>query len=124
VGHWDGGRLKQVLRNLVSNAIAHGSPDTPVRVVLLGEETEVRLTVTNEGPTIDPSAQSQLFDPLKRGLTQTSSHEYNDGLGLGLFIVREVALAHGGRVEVSSDSTEGETTFTVILPRQNPVASR
>ena len=93
-------------------------------MALVSEEREVRLNVTNEGPIIDPSAQSQLFDPLKRGLTQTSSHEYNDGLGLGLFIVREVVLAHGGRVEVRSDSTEGETTFTVILPRQTPVASR
>ena len=124
VGHCDGGRLKQVLRNLVSNAIVHGSPDTPVRVALVGEEPEIRLEVTNEGPAIDPSFQSQLFDPLTRGLAQTSSREYNDGLGLGLFIVRELVLAHGGRVEVRSDSTEGETIFTVILPRQKSVPSR
>ena len=124
VGHYDGGRLKQVLRNLVSNAIVHGSPDTPVRVALVGEEPEIRLKVTNEGPAIDPSFQSQLFDPLTRGLAQTSSREYNDGLGLGLFIVRELVLAHGGRVEMRSDSTEGETTFTVILPRQKSVPSR
>ena len=124
VGHYDGGRLKQVLRNLVSNAIVHGSPDTPVRVALVGEEPEIRLKVTNEGPAIDPSFQSQLFDPLTRGLAQTSSREYNDGLGLGLFIVRELVLAHGGRVEVRSDSTEGETTFTVILPRLKSVPSR
>jgi len=124
VGHCDGGRLKQVLRNLVSNAIVHGSPDTPVRVALVAEEPEIRLQVTNEGPAIDPSFQSQLFDPLTRGLAQTSSREYNDGLGLGLFIVRELVLAHGGRVEVRSDSTEGETTFTVILPRLKSVPSR
>ena len=124
VGHCDGGRLKQVLRNLVSNAIVHGSPDTPVRVALVGEEPEIRLKVTNEGTAIDPSFQSQLFDPLTRGLAQTSSREYNDGLGLGLFIVRELVLAHGGRVEVRSDSTEGETTFTVILPRLKSVPSR
>ena len=124
VGHCDGGRLKQVLRNLVPNAIVHGSPDTPVRVALVGEEPEIRLKVTNEGPAIDPSFQSQLFDPLTRGLAQTSSREYNDGLGLGLFIVRELVLAHGGRVEVRSDSTEGETTFTVILPRLKSVPSR
>jgi len=124
VGHCDGGRLKQVLRNLVSNAIVHGSPDTPVRVALVGEEPEIRLKVTNEGTAIDPSFQSQLFDPLTRGLAQTSSREYNDGLGLGLFIVRELVLAHGGRVEVRSDSSEGETTFTVILPRLKSVPSR
>jgi signal transduction histidine kinase len=119
MGHWDGGRLKQVLRNLVSNAIVHGSPGTTVRVALVGEETEIRLRVTNEGPAIDPSAQSQLFDPLTRGLTQISGHEHKDGLGLGLFIVRELVLAHAGRVEVSSDRTEGKTTFTVSLPRQS-----
>jgi signal transduction histidine kinase len=124
VGHYDGGRLKQVLRNLVTNAIVHGSPDTPVRVALVGEEPEIRLSVTNEGPTIDPSFQSELFDPLKRGIAHTNSHEYNDGLGLGLFIVRELVLAHDGRVEVRSDSTEEETTFTVILPRQKSVPSR
>jgi signal transduction histidine kinase len=117
VGHVDGGRLKQVLRNLVSNAIVHGSPETPVRVVLVGDEVQIRLEVTNEGPPIDPSVQSQMFDPLKRGLAQTSSDEYSDGLGLGLFIVREVVLAHGGRVEVRSDTKAEETTFTVILPR-------
>jgi signal transduction histidine kinase len=124
VEHCDGGRLKQVLRNLVTNAIVHGSPDTPVRVALVGEEQEIRLNVTNEGPAIDPSFQRELFDPLRRGIAQTNSHEYNDGLGLGLFIVRALVLAHGGRVEVRSDSTEGETTFTVVLPRQKSVTSR
>jgi hypothetical protein len=123
MGHWDGGRLKQVLRNLVSNAIVHGSPDSPVRVALVSAETEVRLKVTNEGPIIDPAPQSQLFDPLKRGVAQTRGDEYNEGLGVGLFIVRELVLAHGGRVEVHSDSTERETTFTVCLPREQPVAS-
>jgi len=117
VGYCDGGRLKQVLRNLVANAVVHGSPDTAIRVALVGEEAEIRLKVINQGPTIDPLFQTQLFDPLKRGLVQPSSREY-DGLGLGLFIVRELVRAHGGRVEVRSDSTEGETTFTVILPRQ------
>ena len=54
------------------------------------------------------------------GALSRCAHSYSDGLGLGLFIVREVVLAHGGRVEVRSDSTERETTFTVILPRQKP----
>ena len=88
-GHWDGRRLKQVLRNLVSNATEYASPDTPVRVALVGEEAGVRVEVANEGPIIDPSVHSELFNPLKRGLAQTSSHEDQDRLGLGLFIVRE-----------------------------------
>jgi signal transduction histidine kinase len=122
-GRWDGRRLKQVLRNLVSNAIEYGSPDTPIRITLVGEEAEVRLNVANEGPSIDPAVQDQLFDPLTRGLAQTSSHEDQEGLGLGLFIVREIVLAHGGKVEVCSDGGTAVTTFAAILPRHKPVAS-
>jgi signal transduction histidine kinase len=115
-GHWDSWRLKQVLRNLVSNALQYGSPDAPVSVRVVGEEREVRLEVTNQGPTIDASVESQIFEPLMRGLRPPSSR--TDRLGLGLFIVRQIALAHGGRVTVSSDGELGTTTFAVILPRQ------
>jgi signal transduction histidine kinase len=117
-GHWDSRRLKQVLRNLVCNALEHGSPDTPVSVTLVGEEAEVRLEVANQGPRIDAAAQSQLFDPLRRGLERTRS---GDGLGLGLFIVRQIALAHGGRVAVNSGEDGARTTFAVILPRHETV---
>jgi signal transduction histidine kinase len=114
-GRWDGARLQQLLRNLVSNAIKYGSPDTPVRVALRGEEADVRLEVTNSGPTIDPSALGQIFDPLRRGSPQGNGRDARGGLGLGLFIVREIAAAHRGEVEVRSDA--GETTFAVLLPR-------
>lgn len=114
-GRWDGARLQQLVRNLVSNAIRYGSPDTAVRVGLRGEEADVRIEVTNSGPTIDPSALGQIFDPLKRGVAQGDRPDARSGLGLGLFIVREIAHAHGGEVEVRSD--EGETTFVVRLPR-------
>jgi signal transduction histidine kinase len=120
-GAWDGGRLKQVLRNLVSNAIEYASADTPVRVTLVGEQAEVRLEVANEGSVIDPSLRNQLFEPLKRGVVKTASHEDHEGLGLGLFIVREIARAHGGRVEVHCDA--GQTVFAVSLPRQQPAPS-
>ena len=115
-GHWDGRRLKQVLRNLVCNALEHGFSDTPVSVTLVGEEGEVRLEVANQGRQIDAAAQSQLFDPLARGPERTSGR---DGLGLGLFIVREIVLAHGGRVAVNSDV--GRTIFAVSLPRREAV---
>jgi signal transduction histidine kinase len=119
-GEWDAPKLQQSLRNLVSNAIQYGGPDTPVRVALHGEEAEIRLEVTNSGPAIDPSALSEIFDPLKRGVAR---REQDDGvsLGLGLFIVREIARAHGGGVEVRSDG--GETTFAVRLPRHKPGVS-
>lgn len=116
-GRWDGGRLKQVLRNLVSNAVKFGSSDTPIRVALRGEEADVRLDVTNSGPPADPSALGQIFEPLRRGPAPDDSHDAGGGLGLGLFIVREIAGAHGGEVEVHSDGAE--TTFSVRLPRRH-----
>ena len=118
-GLWDGLRLQQLLRNLVSNAIKYGESDAPVRVVLTGEEADVRIEVVNRGPTIERSALDQIFDPLKRGPAQR--HDTDDGLGLGLYIVREVARAHGGEVDVRSD--KGETVFAVRLPRRNEVSS-
>jgi signal transduction histidine kinase len=120
-GRWDGARLQQVLRNLVSNAIRYGSPDKPVRVALRDEQADVCLEVTNSGPTIDPSDVRTIFDPLKRGAAQRERNDTRGGLGLGLFIVREIAKAHGGDVEVRSEL--GETTFTVRLPRRGGGAS-
>lgn len=116
-GRWDSMRLQQLIRNLVSNAIRYGSPDTPIHVALSSREADIRLEVTNRGPTIDASALSQIFEPLKRGSGQSDSHDAQGGLGLGLFIVREIAQAHGGEVKVRSD--EGETTFAVRLPRHS-----
>ena len=69
-GRWDGLRLQQLLRNLVSNAIKYGAPGAPVRVVLTGEEADVRFEVRNSGPAIERSALDQIFDPLKRGPAQ------------------------------------------------------
>jgi signal transduction histidine kinase len=113
-GQWDGVRLQQSVRNLVSNAIKYGAPDTPIRVALRGEEADILLEVTNSGPPIAPSALRELFDPLKRGVARVDRDD-RDSLGLGLFIVREIARAHGGEAEVRSDG--GETTFAVRLPR-------
>jgi signal transduction histidine kinase len=120
-GRWDGLRLQQLLRNLVSNAINYGAPGAPVCVVLTGEEADVRLEVTNSGPAIERSALDQIFDPLKRGPAHPDSQNTDSGLGLGLYIVREVARAHGGEVYVRSD--KAETVFVVRLPRRNEGSS-
>ncbi|MGE5608672.1 MAG: ATP-binding protein [Bacillota bacterium] len=114
-GRWDGARVQQILRNLVSNAIKYGSPDMPVRVTLRGEQPDVRLEVSNSGH-IDPSELRELFEPLRRGAAERASPEVRQGLGLGLFIVREIAKAHGGEVEARSEGEQ--TTFAVRLPRQ------
>ena len=110
-GCWDGKRVQQLIRNLVTNAIHHGVPDGTVRVAVLGEKTEVRIEVANSGPAIDSDTLIQLFEPLKRGI----ANERHPGMGLGLYIVREIAKGHGGTAEARSD--ERETVFTVRLPR-------
>lgn len=115
-GTWDGIRLQQLLRNLVGNAINYGAADTPIRVVLTGNETDVTIEVKNSGPAIEKEILDQIFDPLKRGLGQGDGDDSGAGLGLGLYIVREVARAHGGEVTVRSDN--GETVFTVRMPRR------
>lgn len=116
-GMWGGLRLQQLLRNLVVNAITYGAADTPIHVVLNGDEDDVTIEVKNSGPAIEKEILNQIFDPLKRGLGQANRDDSGTGLGLGLYIVREVARAHGGEVTVRSDS--GETVFTVRLPRRN-----
>ena len=77
-----------------------------------GEETEVRIEVSNSGPAIDGETLVELFEPLKRG----AANERHHGMGLGLYIVREIAKGHGGTAEARSD--DRETVFTVRLPRR------
>jgi signal transduction histidine kinase len=113
-GQWDGARVQQLIRNLVSNAIRYGSPDMPIRVGLQGEQGEVLLQVTNGGH-IEQAEVRQIFDPLRRGTPERTSQEAREGLGLGLFIVREIAKAHGGDVEAHCEGDQ--TTFGVRLPR-------
>lgn len=115
-GQWDGLRVQQAVRNLVCNAVQYGAPDTPVRVALRGEAAAACLEVTNSGLCIDPAKMNELFDPLRRDVDEAAKADRGN-LGLGLFIVREIARAHGGEVEVRSDG--GETSFTLRLPRQN-----
>jgi signal transduction histidine kinase len=119
-GRWDGGRVQQILRNLVSNAIAYGTAGMPVQVRLRGTARDVWIEVTNDGP-MDPSEVRGIFDPLSRGLPQQRGHDAPQGLGLGLFIVREIARAHDGEVEARCDAQR--TTFAVRLPRAHPAAS-
>ena len=112
-GHWDGRRLQQLLCNLVVNAIKYGKSDSPVRVTVIGDAEEVRIEVRNIGGAIDPLKLDRLFEPLARGVEEANGD--SSSLGLGLFIAREIAKAHGGGIEARSDSAE--TTFKVCLPR-------
>lgn len=110
-GEWDVIRLGRVVGNLVANAMQHGQGE--VRVHLVGEEERVSIEVHNEGPAIRPDLVPLLFEPFRRGDTSPN------GYGLGLYIVREVARAHGGEATVHS-SDAGGTTFVVTVPRKPP----
>jgi signal transduction histidine kinase len=116
-GFWDARRLQQLLGNLVENAIKYGAADMPVRVAVSGREADVLFEVRNFGPAIEPSTLVQMFDPLVRGPTRRERQDHA-GLGLGLYIAREIAKAHGGEIEAQSDPRE--TVFAVRLPRRHP----
>ena len=112
-GAWDEHRVSQALSNLMSNAIKYGAADAPVTVTLDGRGAEeVVVAVHNAGALIPPETLESLFQPLVRG---QAGDPTGHSLGLGLFIVREIASAHGGTVDVES-SARG-TTFSVRLPR-------
>ena len=116
-GVWDSDRLAQVVSNLVGNAIQHGAPGGDVAVELDGRDaTAVRLRVHNSG-SIPADAIATLFEAFKQAPAQPAPGTRKPGLGLGLFIAREIARAHGGDLGVRSSDVEG-TTFEVTLPRQ------
>jgi signal transduction histidine kinase len=118
-GTWDPDRLEQVASNLVSNAVDHGEPGRPVRVALAGEGGEVVLTVRNEGPGMPPEVLAHLFEPFSRPPDERSRKA--SGLGLGLFIAREIVRGHGG--VISAKAADGETAVTVRLPRTGAPAA-
>jgi PAS domain S-box-containing protein len=112
-GRWDPGRLAQLLSNLAVNALSHGARESPVRVALAGEGEAVLLSVSNRGPMIPPESVDRLFEPFQQGTNGDGNGRR--GLGLGLFIVREIVRAHGGTIDVRSH--DDLTTFAVTLPR-------
>ncbi|MDL2183971.1 GAF domain-containing sensor histidine kinase [Pseudomonas sp. ChxA] len=105
----DRDRLAQLLSNLVANAIHHGSHDGPVHVTAQIEHDQFTLAVKNPGQ-IDALALPRLFEPYARPLKDTPQA----GLGLGLYIVKQIADAHGGQLTVSSCEQTG-TQFTFSL---------
>lgn len=114
-GEWDCARLGQVMTNLLSNAVQHGSAKTPITVTAHGEPDDVVLRVHNQGPAIPAAELPGIFSPFKRlKAGETSSPSSN--LGLGVYIVERVVTAHGGKIDVTSTSEDG-TMFTVRLPR-------
>jgi signal transduction histidine kinase len=114
-GSWDPHRLRQVVSNLLGNALQHG--DGTASVAVSGDPRQVRILIRNSGNPISPELLPIIFDPLVRG-SNSRSHGRSESMGLGLYIVRAIVLAHKGDIRVESSPDAG-TVFTVCLPRRD-----
>jgi signal transduction histidine kinase len=116
-GAWDPHRLRQLISNLVANAFQHGAPTAPVELTADGSNPDtVIISVHNQGETIPAHVLPTIFDPLTRAPAAIQHRQTPGSIGLGLYIVREIATAHGGAAELTSTPTTG-TTATIHLPR-------
>jgi signal transduction histidine kinase len=110
----DASRVRQAVENLVANAVQHAPAGTRVRIHVAPEqcdgESSAVIIVSDQGPGIDPKLLPRLFDRFARSSESA-------GLGIGLFLAREIAEAHGGRVEVTSSAVTG-TQFRLVLPME------
>jgi signal transduction histidine kinase len=107
----DRGRLQQLLSNLLGNALTYGAPDQPVCVEAAVAGTDLLLSVANQGPPIAPENLPRVFEPYWR----PENSKPGGGLGLGLYICAQIALAHGGELTVRSSTVDG-TCFSARLP--------
>jgi signal transduction histidine kinase len=115
-GVWDAGLLAQLVSNLLGNAIRHGDPERSIELTANGDDSDnVEICVLNHGPQIPTGMLPLLFEPLIRSSQESKATGSAKGLGLGLFIVKQIATAHGGDVVATSDIDH--TEFRVRLPR-------
>ena len=117
-GLWDPVRAMQAISNLVGNAITHSSTDVVINVDGT-DRAHVRVAVHNGGQPIPAYELPTLFEPFRQG----ASTGKGQGLGLGLYIAREIVGAHGGEIEASSSAAEG-TTFMTVWPRSTGIRSQ
>ena len=120
--NFDPPRMRQVLINLLGNAVQHGDHEQGIELAARRTSEGVWLTVTNQGDPIAAEFLPAIFDPLVR-LEAADATKPSTSLGLGLFISREIVAAHGGRIDVTSSADEG-TSFSVLLPVLSEVSAR
>ncbi len=114
VGRWDPTRIEQVVANLVLNAAKFGE-GKPITVTVEGDPERARFTIADQGVGIAPDDQERIFERYERAVAAGGVL----GLGLGLFIARQIVQAHGGAIRLMSALGSG-STFTVELPRSPP----
>jgi Na+/proline symporter/signal transduction histidine kinase len=117
IGKWDRLRIEQIVANLIVNAVKY-APGGCVELAVEADSVFARLSVRDHGPGIAPEDQDRIFLPFERAVSYLKA----SGFGLGLYIVRQVAQAHGGSVRLDSQPGQG-CTFTVELPREPPPAA-
>ncbi len=115
----DADRIKQLLLNLLDNAVEHGDAGQPIRISVHATPDACVLDVRNHGPTIARRDMARIFDPFKRLLPGTAVVEDPRHLGIGLYIAEQIVEGHGGRLTVTSSDAEG-TCFSARLPIQPP----
>ncbi|WP_426757069.1 ATP-binding protein [Myxococcus sp. Y35] len=115
-GKWDSDRLEQAVSNLVGNALKYSPAESTVWVGAEGSEREVVLRIHNRGTPIPAEDLPHVFGAWRRGRRAASDAGAPSGLGLGLYITRQIVRAHDGEAQVASSAAEG-TTFLIRLPR-------
>jgi signal transduction histidine kinase len=118
-GVFDPIRVHQLLINLMLNAAQYGARGEPVRIRAERDGGCARVRVNNRGAVIPESALREIFRPLVQLAADTGDERPKSSMGLGLFVAREIALAHGGTLEAASSESDG-TTFTFAIPLQEP----
>lgn len=117
IGLFDQSRLQQLLTNLANNAAQYGAPGQPIDIEIVGERGRVVFKVRNQGAAIPRESLPNLFSSLVQLPAKSGTARPRSSLGLGLFIAKQIAEAHGGDITVDSDDLRG-TVFTVEVPRQ------
>jgi signal transduction histidine kinase len=109
-GRWDQLRLEQVVSNLLANAVKYGAAH-PIEIAVQPVDGAVQLVMRDHGIGMSPQDAARVFERFERAV----SVRHYGGLGLGLYITRQIVEAHGGQISVDSALGNG-ATFTVVLP--------
>jgi signal transduction histidine kinase len=115
IGRWDAERLEHVFANLLSNAVKYSPPETPVRLMIDGDDAMVRIAIQDRGIGIASEDLPRLFDRYTRGRDAMAAGI--EGSGLGLYLCRGIVVAHGGRIWAESEGPGQGTTIRLELPR-------